>query len=602
MAFPPSFLDELRARLPVSEVVGRKVRLVKKGREFSGLCPFHNEKTPSFFVNDDKGFYHCFGCGAHGDVISFVTETQGLSFPEAVESLAGQAGLEVPQASPQERARERVRASLYDVVEHACSWFEGQLFQSSGREALAYLRGRGFTDQTIARFRLGYAPDGRGKLGQALEAQGITRDQLIEAGLVKRPEGGGEPRDYFFGRVIFPITDARGRAIAFGGRVLGDGQPKYLNSPETPLFHKGRNLYNLAGARDGAKAAGTIVVTEGYTDVIALAQAGLEHAVAPLGTALTEDQILALWRIVDEPVLCFDGDNAGTRAAWRAAERALPILKAGKSLRFVTLPAGEDPDSLVRGQGPAGMRGVLAGARSLVDVVWQFETAAGSLATPEQRADLERRLNAHVARIADSGVQFHYRDAFRGRMRELFAPRRQAFGGRRDGRFADKAPGGVPGLRSRGDLGALRTMQERALIALLVNHVDLIHETLEELTEVSLRNGALDTLLRQILNHAVDAPELDTASLCNHLTSLGFEGPLAAVLNPQVYRQASFAAPDAAPEAGRVALREMLTRFGRGRLAAERAAAEKDLADEMNEPNSNRLLTILRDQSGASGL
>lgn len=315
MAFPPQFLDELRARLPVSEVVGRKVRLVRKGREHSGLCPFHNEKTPSFTVNDEKAFYHCFGCGQHGDVITFVMETEGLSFPEAVERLASQAGLQVPQSSPEERERAKVRNTLYDVVEQVCAWYEDNLRQTGGREALDYLRGRGFTEETIRTFRLGYSPDGRGRLLQAMEAKGIRKDQLVEAGLIKLPEGGGDPRDYFFNRVMFPISDGRGRVIAFGGRILGDGQPKYLNSPETPLFHKGRNLYNFAMAREASRDLGTVIVAEGYTDVIALAQAGLPNAVAPLGTAVTEEQIGLLWRVADEPVLCFDGDTAGERAA-----------------------------------------------------------------------------------------------------------------------------------------------------------------------------------------------------------------------------------------------------------------------------------------------
>ena len=288
MAFPPQFLDELRARISVSEVIAPKVRLTRRGRESLGLCPFHSEKTPSFTANDDKGFYHCFGCGAHGDIITFTMETEGLNFPEAVEKLAGLAGLPVPRQSPEERERAKDRATLQQVMEQASAWFENQLAQPGGRQALDYLRSRGFTDDTIGQFRLGYAPDGRGRLGQALEARDITREQLIEAGLVKLPDGGGEPRDYFFNRVIFPIADRRGQVIAFGGRILGDGQPKYLNSPETALFHKGRVLYNWARAREAARAAGTVVVVEGYTDVIALAQAGLSNAVAPLGTALTE--------------------------------------------------------------------------------------------------------------------------------------------------------------------------------------------------------------------------------------------------------------------------------------------------------------------------
>ena len=428
MAFPPQFLDELRARLPVSEVVGKKVRLTRKGREHLGLCPFHNEKTPSFTVNDDKAFYHCFGCGQHGDVISFAMETEGLSFPEAIERLAAQAGLEVPQSSPEERARAKVRATLYDVVEQVCAWYEEQLAQPGGRAGYDYLRGRGFSDETIAQFRLGFAPDGRGRLLQVMESRGVRLDQLVEAGLLKIPEGGGDPRDYFFNRVMFPINDSRGRVIAFGGRILGEGQPKYLNSPETPLFHKGRSLYNFTMAREASREAGTVIVAEGYTDVIALAQAGLPNAVAPLGTALTEDQMRLLWRVADEPVLCFDGDNAGARAALRAAERALPLLQPGKTLRFMALPAGEDPDSLIKARGADGFRSLLAGAHQLVDVIWKAEVSAGKHDTPERKADLDRRINARLAQIEDPGVKHHYQETLRQRLRDLFSAGRRSGG------------------------------------------------------------------------------------------------------------------------------------------------------------------------------
>ncbi len=610
MAFPPQFLDELRARLPVSEVVGRKVRLVRKGREHSGLCPFHNEKTPSFTVNDEKGFYHCFGCGAHGSVIDFAMETEGLSFPEAVEKLAGQAGLQVPQSSPEERERAKVRATLYDVVEAVCAWYESNLRSAEGRAALDYLRGRGFTDETIRRFRLGFSPDGRGRLLQAMESQGIERRQLVEAGLIKLPpndtgRGGGDPRDYFFNRVMFPIADGRGRIIALGGRILGDGQPKYLNSPETPLFHKGRNLYNYAMAREASKGAGTVIVAEGYTDVIALAQAGLPNAVAPLGTALTEEQIGLLWRIADEPVLCFDGDNAGERAALRAAERAMPILKPGKTLRFMGLPAGDDPDSLVQARGADGFRHLLAGARHLVDVIWQAEVTAGPHDTPERRADLERRINGRLSAIADDGVKYHYQQSLRQRMRDLFFQ-----SGRRDGPkkpwkgsgSRQKAGGLLPGLGARGDLGAMKSLQERILVATLVNHPDLIHDSVEALNEISLQNRELDTLLHEILNHAFTAPTLDTRDLQRHLIHCGHERMLGVVLNAQVYRQASFAGPGATVLEARAALDEMLASFARSRLKLDRADATKELEDDMSERNAEKLLNLVREGSRAGGL
>jgi DNA primase len=609
MAFPPQFLDELRARLPVSEVVGKKVRLTRKGREHLGLCPFHNEKTPSFTVNDDKAFYHCFGCGQHGDVISFAMETEGLSFPEAIERLAAQAGLEVPQSSPEERARAKVRATLYDVVEQVCAWYEEQLAQPGGRAGYDYLRDRGFSDETIARFRLGFAPDGRGRLLEVMESRGVRLDQLVEAGLLKIPEGGGDPRDYFFNRVMFPINDSRGRVIAFGGRILGDGQPKYLNSPETPLFHKGRSLYNFTMAREASREAGTVIVAEGYTDVIALAQAGLPNAVAPLGTALTEDQMRLLWRVADEPVLCFDGDNAGARAALRAAERALPLLQPGKTLRFMALPAGEDPDSLIKARGADGFRSLLAGAHQLVDVIWKAEVSAGKHDTPERKADLDRRINARLAQIEDPGVKHHYQETLRQRLRDLFSAGRRSGGRsqwqnrRSGGRFDGPGrPEIAPGLRARGDIGAMKAQQERMLLATLVNHPDLLPDSVEALNEISLQSKELDTLLRVILNLAVTKPVLDTRELQRHLIQRGHETPLGQVLHPQVYRQASFAAPDATIADARAALEEILARFRRERLVADRAAAKDELADDNNVTKSRKLLELVREESDAGVL
>ncbi|MBM3541389.1 MAG: DNA primase, partial [Alphaproteobacteria bacterium] len=432
MAFSPAFLDEIRARIGLSETVGRRVRLQRRGREHTGLCPFHNEKTPSFTVNDDKGFFHCFGCGAHGDVIGFVMRTENLAFPEAVERLAEQAGLEVPRATPADRERAQREQTLHTALEAACAWFEAQLRAAGGREALAYLKRRGLTDETIARFRLGYAPEGRSPLRQALAPKGVSEALMLEAGLLRRPEGGGEGYDYFRGRVMFPITDRRGRVIAFGGRVMGDGQPKYLNSPESEVFQKGRVLYGLAQAQAAARERREIVVVEGYMDTIALSEAGLPPVVAPLGTALTEAQIELLWRMAPEPVLCFDGDAAGQRAMWRAADRVLPLLKPGHSLRFVTLPAGEDPDTLVRARGLATFEAMMARARPLVDVVWEVEVQGGpALDTPERRADLRRRLLDRVRRIAERSVAQLYEAEMTARLDRLFRPQRPGGGGRR---------------------------------------------------------------------------------------------------------------------------------------------------------------------------
>ncbi|MCZ6522639.1 MAG: DNA primase, partial [Alphaproteobacteria bacterium] len=391
MAFTPEFLDELRARVPLAGTIGRSLRLVKRGREHVALCPFHNEKTPSFTINEDKGFYHCFGCGEHGDVIGFLMQNEGLAFPEAVEA--------------------------------ACAWFAAQLGGEAGKAARAYLEERGIDGEASAEFGLGYAPRGRDGLRQALAARGFDEGLIIEAGLVAKSDE-GEVYDRFRDRIIFPIADRRGLNIAFGGRALGEARAKYLNSPETPLFHKGRTLYNLARARAPARQAGTVLVVEGYMDVIALAVAGLGHAVAPLGTALTEAQMEELWRLAPEPVLCLDGDAAGRRAAYRAAERSLPLLKPGHSLLFALLPNGEDPDSLVRRRGVRAMTALVEAAAPLSDMLWAKETASGRLDTPERRAALEQRLLRQVSEIRDETVKQYYRRHFKARLWEAFRERR----------------------------------------------------------------------------------------------------------------------------------------------------------------------------------
>src|SRR5438270_9612178 len=418
MAFPPGFLDELRSRVPLADLVGRRVRLVRKGREHSGLCPFHNEKTPSFYVVDDKGFFHCFGCGAHGDAIGFLMRADNLDFIEAVERLAGEAGIAVPQQTPLERERAQRQKTQLEALAAAAQFYERQLWSPRnslcGAAARDYLAARGLDEETIRRFRLGWAPDDRQALRRALSGD-FPEALLHEAGLLRVPEDGGTPYDYFRGRVIFPIGDRAGRVIAFGARTLGDDVPKYLNSPDTPLFEKGRVLFAWAAARANAaratdgEAPSAAIVVEGYMDVIALHRAGFATAVAPLGTALTEAQLQELWRLSPEPVLCFDGDTAGQRAALRALHRALPLLKPGRSLRLATLPPGEDPDSLIRTRGRPGFGEVLAGARPLSEMLWQSELAAGPIDTPERRADLEQRLMQAAGLIGDRVVQAEYR-------------------------------------------------------------------------------------------------------------------------------------------------------------------------------------------------
>ena len=596
MALPQQFLEALRANLPVSQIVGRRVKLVRRGHEFVGLCPFHSEKTPSFTVNDDKGFYHCFGCGAHGDTISFLMQADGDSFVEAARRLAEQAGLPLPTVSREQRAAEDHQLERLQILEEACRWYQGQLHSPAGRQALEYLTGRCLDQATVETFRLGYAPGGRGELARAMAKGGASEADLINVGLLKRPDDGGRPRDYFFDRVVIPIADSRGRVIAFGGRSLGDRQPKYLNSPDNVLFHKGETLYNESRAKTSARSAGELLVVEGYMDVIALDWGGFPNAVAPLGTAVTERQLTRLWRLVDEPVMCFDGDAAGQRAALRAAERALPLLSAGKSLRFVTLTDGEDPDSLIRTRGAPAMSTMLARARPLVDLLWMAEKSQRQSDTPERRAALEKALRTRADTIADPQVRWEYQAEFRRRVSGLWA--RSGRSKRGPGR--DRPPRREPalGLHTRGDVQAAQASQERALLALLIRQPWLLHHRAEDLNELHLRTPAYDQMLQRIREFFAVTQELDTAVLERHLISTGLEEGLRTVLSPLVYRQASFAAPGGAPEEAAKALDDILTRHRWEKLKADRVAAEQDLAQAWNDTNDTRLLRIVREEVG----
>src|SRR6266568_1456361 len=417
MRFTPQFLDELRARLPVSEVVGRRVKLKKAGREWKGLSPFQQEKSPSFTVNDQKGFYHDFSSGKHGDIISFLMETEGVGFTEAVERLASMAGVPLPAVTPDAARHEQRRKTLYDVMELAAKFFADTLASRHGAKARGYLADRAISPATQLQFRIGYAPPERFALKEHLGAQGIPTEDMVEAGLLNGGEDIPVPYDKFRDRVMFPITDVRNRVIAFGGRALEKDVPaKYMNSPETPLFHKGDNLYNISPARQATHNGAPLIVVEGYVDVIAMVTTGFAASVAPLGTALTENQLMLLWKMADEPILCFDGDKAGQKAAWRAADLALPHLLPGKSLRFALLPEGQDPDDLARSGGRAAIEEVIGAARGLVDVIWSREIEGGTFATPERRAALERRLRELAATIRDENLRRHYQEDFRERL------------------------------------------------------------------------------------------------------------------------------------------------------------------------------------------
>jgi DNA primase len=528
MAFPPGFLDELRGRVSLSGLIGRRVKLSRQGREFAGLCPFHHEKTPSFYVVEDKNFFHCFGCGAHGDVIGFVMRADNLDFLEAVEKLAGEAGLAVPQATTEERQRAQRQKTLLEALEAAAAFYEARLWSPESGSAREYLRGRGLDPETIRRFRLGWAPGpgdsgGRQALRRAL-ANDFPEPLLVEAGLLHRTEA-GEPFDYFRGRIMFPIGDRAGRVIAFGGRAVGDAQPKYLNSPETPLFDKGRVLYGWSAAR---AAHCDPIVAEGYIDVIALNRAGFSSAVAPLGTALSEFQLQELWRLGPEPVLCFDGDTAGERAAARALRRALPLLRPGHSLRFARLPAGEDPDSLIRTAGRAGFDRVLAAARPLSRMLWELEFGAGPADTPERRADLERRLHEDVALIADRTVQAEYRRFVHQLLYETSRGPRPGPRSELSLRPAFVSDGPAPPPRAPG------RAQREILFRILLQSPELIDEVAEEFAALDIPEPALDKLRHEILEIEALRPGLDASMLRQHLLLNGFTATVDALLSPSV--------------------------------------------------------------------
>jgi DNA primase len=574
MRFPPHFLDEIRARLTVSQVVGRKVALKKKGREFAGLSPFKVEKTPSFFVNDQKGFYHCFASGEHGDIFTFLMKVEGLSFPEAVERLAEEAGLAMPKMSPRDEARENEHDRLYRLLETAAKFFETNLAASVGADARRYLEKRGLRRETIAAFRIGYAPNNRSALREHLAAAGFSADDMIASGMLIAGDDIPVAYDRFRHRVIFPITDLKNRVIAFGGRALDPNQPaKYLNSPDTPLFHKGRLLFNAYDARSPAHERGRIIAVEGYMDVIALSEAGFAEAVAPLGTAMTEDQVKLLWRMAPEPILCFDGDAAGRKAAFRTVDTVLPLLKPGFSVRFTFLPNGLDPDDLIRQQGADAFAQELEKASALFDVFWQREEQEHSLSTPEQRAAFETRLRTQVSGIGDPTVRAHYERELRETLwtlnrsivREIArgegTRRKSAGGGTRrnnvtpDWRLRERTRlraglqtplqkhlAASPELSQRSELAPAR---EALLIKTVLNHPWLIEEHAEQIAALTLASSLASRLRDAILTlHALDN-SLDSERLRTQLSKSGLDKVVDLVERSVTHRSDHFAEPNA---------------------------------------------------------
>lgn len=564
MRFPPEFLDEIRRRVSLVDVIARRVKLTRKGREHTGLCPFHNEKTPSFTVSEEKGFYHCFGCGAHGDIFGFLVDNEGLPFPEAVENLAGLAGVEVPQMSKEEVEAYERRSSLYDVMEAAAKWYESQLASGSGKAGLDYLENRSLTSDTIKTFRLGFAPDGRTLLKDAMLARKFPEEQLIEAGLLIKPEDGKPSYDRFRGRIMFPIADVQGRVIAFGGRAMAsDAKAKYLNSPETPLFHKGHNLYNLASARKAAYDAGTIIVAEGYMDVIALAQGGIINAVAPLGTAITEEQIMLLWRMAPEPVLCFDGDNAGVRAAERAMERALPKVKAGHSMLFALMPMGEDPDSLIMTKGRSAFEDIVSSSLSLVEMLWRTLTNAVDISTPERRAGLEKKIFEALRPIEDEKVRQFYNAEFRERLNQMFwnekTKNRTGGAGSKGKMRAFKGKTGHSGQGFTGASVELKSSRlgqttgtshsavsfEELILLVVLNHPQLLVSHLETLIDVEIETEPLEILRREIVHYAELSEGLDREHLHHHLRDAGLEKTYNALIKGDSFKSVWHAWPSA---------------------------------------------------------
>ncbi len=526
MALTPQWLDELRMRTTLSAVVGRTLRLTKAGREFKACCPFHNEKTPSFYVNDEKGFYHCFGCEAHGDAIGWLTDQRGMPFMDAVKELAAEAGMEVPAADPQAAQRAEKRSSLHDVTAAAQEWFADNLRSADGAAARAYLEKRGISRGAIDQFGFGYAPVSKQALSRALAR--FDEEMLIEAGLRIVVEG-KDPYDRFRGRLMLPIQDTRGRVIGFGGRILdaeaSPNAPKYLNSPDTPLFDKGRTLYNLHRAAPAARQSGRIVVVEGYMDAIALAQAGIEEAVAPLGTALTEQQLELLWRQVERPIVCFDGDRAGQKAAIRAIGRALPLLRPSHSLGIVQLPGGLDPDDLIAQQGAGAMEKLLSEPASLLDMLWSYERSAQPLDSPEAKAGLKARLLAHVDTIEHADIRALYRRELLERFSAFAFPPRPPREFKRGTWSKPVAPKLSPEAASRlkrAVSGGARDALALAVIAGLARYPDQITRHEDALSQFAARDKnagpAIDSLIEA-------AEELDSRAKSTISLDIGLPAP-----------------------------------------------------------------------------
>ena len=509
------FIEELRSRVSVADVVAERVKLTRKGREYIGLCPFHNEKTPSFTVNEAKGFYHCFGCGAHGDIIKFEMEANNLPFMDALEKLSHKAGIPLPKFSREHSAEQEKRQSLFEIMELAAAFYEKTLYLREGAKGLDYFYRRGLDDELIKKFRLGYAPSGNA-LKAYLNSKGVSEHDMVELGLIAIPEDRARsPHDFFRERVMIPIRDKQNRVIAFGGRIMGDGQPKYLNSPETPVFNKRKMLYNINFARDKGFAERNFIICEGYMDVIALDKYGFGYAAAPMGTALTEDQITEAWKIVPEPILCFDGDNAGIKAALRSVDRALPILRAGYSLKFMFLPDKMDPDEFLKAKGRDEFLKLMRQTTPLMQLLWDKNTRNIPAQTPEQKALIEKNIMEEVSKIQDEKVRGYYVQEMQKRIYETYG-RGSLRPQRSKSTFKKTSHVGPP----------IRDVDLRFILAGVLLFPDLINDFEERLLTFDISKFTLFNLLHAAIDIFHEDEDTDSATLMEKLKSNGYDKQL----------------------------------------------------------------------------
>ena len=600
MVFSQQFLDELKMRVNLSEIVGKRVKLLKKGQEFLGLCPFHNEKTPSFTVNDDKRFYHCFGCHAHGSAIDFVMETEKLSFKESIEKLASLSGIEIPKNSYQEKQKDQLNEKLLELLEKSTCFFQNALISDVGKNARQYLASRGIDNKMIKTFRIGFAPTINGGLKAFLLNSGVKEELLILSGLVAEPNGNEKRNTYdrFRNRIIFPINNKRGKVIGFGGRALGNNAPKYLNSPETPIYHKGNELYGLSHAIQKARKEDTIIVTEGYLDVISFHQAGFMNMVAPLGTAITESQIKTLWNTVTEPIFCFDGDEAGKRAALKTAIKVLPLIKPGLTVRFADLPLGEDPDSLIKKQGPEVITEILSKSIPLSQFFWKIETNGALISTlPEDRAACHKRLKNYASLIQDTTMKSHFLKFFNSQIWET--SKNPSYSSHGSKSFKKSTwPTNMQleldaGPKAKIDIDFFR---HSILIAVLINHPEAYDHIGERLGSIICPSTSLDKLRQEVLKICEGQTKIDSEFILDQLRKLGYSEALESVLSEDVLEHAYFIRLGTPIDEVTLGWDELFNQVKAKELAAEIEVAEKTYASQPNNDTWNRLVALRKQE------